>query len=123
MQLDDALLRDIVAAADIIARRIANRSLDDFLADDALQDGVLLRLIFIGEAAAQLPPAVRQRSPEVPWSDAIAFRNRVVHGYATINWTIVWRTAIRSIPVLREQVAAILARDYPPDSIEEEPTP
>jgi uncharacterized protein with HEPN domain len=85
---------------------------------------VLWRLITIGEAATQVSSAVRRGYPDVPWTAAIAFRNRVVHGYFSIDWKIVWDTATLAIPTLRAQIAAILLRDYPSaDQNREQPEP
>jgi uncharacterized protein with HEPN domain len=39
----------------------------------------------------------------------VAFRNILVHAYFGIDWDVVWRAAKNRCPVLREQVALILA--------------
>jgi uncharacterized protein with HEPN domain len=113
MRREELFLLDIVQAADAIAESVGDRSFAAFLADRVLRDAVLMRLIIIGEAASQLPNAVTQRYPDVSWPDMIGFRNRVVHGYFAIDWTIVWETATGDAPLVRSQVAEILARDYP----------
>lgn len=38
----------------------------------------------------------------------IAMRNRIIHGYDTVDDTVVWNVLITSIPVLKEEVAALL---------------
>jgi uncharacterized protein with HEPN domain len=45
----------------------------------------------------------------VPWPQIVAFRNILVHAYFGIDWDVVWRAAKNRCPVLREQVALILA--------------
>ena len=67
----------------------------------------------IGEAARQLDAAVRERYPEVPWRDLIAFRNLAVHDYFAVEWALVWAIAGEDVPRLAEQFQAILAADYP----------
>ena len=44
----------------------------------------------------------------MPWKQIIGMRNRKVHGYYTINFEIVWRTAIESIPELKSYCKEIL---------------
>ena len=39
----------------------------------------------------------------------IGMRNRIVHGYDTINLEIVWNTAIESIPELKSYCKEILS--------------
>jgi len=59
---------------------------------------------------------MRQRHPNVAWIDAIKFRNRVVHAYHGIDWSIVWDTATLDAPKLRRQVIEILDQEYPSGS-------
>jgi uncharacterized protein with HEPN domain len=113
MRREDVWLADIVTAADTIARSLADQSFDTFLDDPDARDATLYRLIVIGEAVSRLPPELRRRYPEIPWQAVVGFRNRAVHAYFAVDWAIVWDTATQALPLLRGQVAAILARDYP----------
>ena len=46
----------------------------------------LARLLeMIGEAAARVPPADRERWSGVPWPDIVGLRNRLVHGYDEVG--------------------------------------
>ena len=45
---------------------------------------------------------------KIPWKQIIGMRNRIVHGYDTINIEIVWSTAIESIPELKSYCKEIL---------------
>jgi uncharacterized protein with HEPN domain len=68
----------------------------------------LQKLIVIGEAAARLSDEFQQKSPEIPWADIVGFRNIAVHEYFAVNWQIVWATATRDVPMLREQISKLL---------------
>jgi uncharacterized protein with HEPN domain len=46
--------------------------------------------------------------------DIIAFRNLLIHGYATVQHDRVWRIAETSLPGLRVAVAALLDELGPP---------
>ena len=48
-------------------------------------------------------------------SQAVAFRNLLIHGYATVDDATVWRTLHESLPPLRAQAAVLL------DELGEEP--
>ena len=54
---------------------------------------------------------LRTRHPQVPWPQVVAFRNILIHAYFGIDWDVVWRAAKNRCPVLRDQVAGILARE------------
>jgi uncharacterized protein with HEPN domain len=110
---EELYLGDILTACRPVAAFTAGKSLDDWIEDELLQFGVLQRLTVIGEAARQLDPAVRNRYPDVPWRDLIAFRNLAVHDYFAVEWALVWAIARDDVPRLGEQFRLILAADYP----------
>ncbi|PYQ60222.1 MAG: hypothetical protein DMF53_17425 [Acidobacteria bacterium] len=57
-----------------------------------------------------------ERYREIPWKGIVAFRNIAVHAYFAIEWPIVWVAATEEAPLLRNQVAEILARDFPDET-------
>jgi uncharacterized protein with HEPN domain len=63
-----------------------------------------------GEAATRSRRAT-PAPPQAPWPQIIAFRNILVHADFGIDWDVVWRAARNRRPVLREQVAGILAAE------------
>ena len=44
----------------------------------------------IGEAASKVSAPTRARAPELPWNEIVGMRNRLVHGYASVDLDIVW---------------------------------
>ncbi|HEY9074238.1 MAG TPA: HepT-like ribonuclease domain-containing protein [Desulfobaccales bacterium] len=46
----------------------------------------LVRLLeILGEAANKVTTAAREQNPNIPWPQIISLRNRLIHGYDTIN--------------------------------------
>jgi uncharacterized protein with HEPN domain len=83
---------------------------DEFLADTRTQDAVILKLLVVGEAAAQLVAECTEfvdQHPEIPWKQMRAMRNRMAHGYFDINLDVVWDTVQSSLPELGRQIAVI----------------
>lgn len=61
----------------------------------------LTRLVeIIGEAAKRVTPEGRARHPDIPWQETVSTRNRVVHGYDTIDYDVVWRIVTEELPAL-----------------------
>ncbi|MDP2368909.1 DUF86 domain-containing protein [Rhodoferax sp.] len=63
----------------------------------------------IGEALNQLgklDAAVAARIPDLP--QIVAFRNQLIHGYATVNVGTVWNIAQSAVPPLIEAVQTLL---------------
>ena len=112
MRREELYLSDIVEAADAIREFLAGIDRAAFLGSNLIQSAVLQKLIVIGEAAAKLSQEFRERHLEAEWSDIVAFRNIAVHAYFSVDWPIVWVTAIGDVPALRKIVADILIRDY-----------
>jgi uncharacterized protein with HEPN domain len=84
----------------------------DFLDDRKTQDAVILKLLVLGEVAAQIVnecPDFAGRHPEVPWKEMRGMRNRMAHGYFDTNLDIVWDTLHGSLPDLEDKIAQIPA--------------
>jgi uncharacterized protein with HEPN domain len=58
-----------------------------------------------------MSPAIAARIPEL--GQAVAFRNRLIHGYAGVDDAIVWRTTMRFLPELRERLSTLLIGGRP----------
>jgi len=112
MRHENLYLIDIVEAADHIAQFIAGADFHAFQNSELVRSAVVQKLGIIGEAAAHISQELVTRHPEVPWPQIVAFRNILVHAYFGIDWDVVWRAATNRCPVLRVQVAGILATEF-----------
>jgi len=115
MRPERLYLQDMLDAADAISRYITGVEEDEFLADYVLRDAVRARLTDIGEAASRIPKEVMTRHPQVSWRKAADPRNVLVHQYFGIIWEPIWRVATEDVPILREQIAAIIEAEFPGD--------
>ncbi len=109
MRPERLYLAEIVAAADAIARFLHGVDREKCLQDDLLQSAILQKFIVMGEAAAHLSDDFRSQHPEIVWSSVIGLRNVAVHQYFSVSWDIIWVTGTQDVPLLRKQVAALLA--------------
>ena len=94
-----------------IKRYCENKSADEFNANEQLQDAVVRNIEIIGEAArniASQAPDYAGNHPEVPWAALYAMRNRVAHGYWTVDTAIVWQVVERDLPALEIQLARLV---------------
>lgn len=79
---------------------------ENFKNDFKTQDAVIRNFEIIGEAAANLSEEFRDKYGEIPWSQIIGMRNKVVHEYFGINAEIIWKTVREDIPRLKEMLAS-----------------
>ena len=106
MRSDALYLADILDAIEAIERFVTGFDEAGFLADELVQSAVLQKLSIIGEAAAKLSDATRDRLPEIPWKEIIGFRNIAVHAYFSVDWRIVVVTVADDLPMLKRFVDA-----------------
>lgn len=79
---------------------VRGRTRSDLDHDRMLYGALNWSLTIIGEAAAQLTPRTRTSLAEVPWSNIVGMRNRLVHGYYLIDPDVVWDTVTQHLPPL-----------------------
>lgn len=104
-------LFDVQHAAALISRFCEGKTFDQYRADDLLKSGVERQFMIIGEALSQLAkvaPDVTERI--AAFRQIVAFRNILVHGYATVDDKIVWGVVETSLPSLRESVDMLLGK-------------
>lgn len=78
-----------------------------FMADHLVQDAVIRNFEIIGEAAGRLSTDLRNRSG-IPWSKIIAFRNRLIHAYWSVDLPLVWDVIENELPDLKAEVRRLL---------------
>jgi len=69
-----------------------------------------MSLVIIGEAAVRLGrdhAVFIAKHDDLPWRDVIAMRNRIAQGYVTLDFRLIWRTAISDIPQLLNRLEII----------------
>ena len=111
-----AWLWDVQDAADAIAEFTAGMDADGYSASRLVRAGFERQFETIGEALNQLSrraPDLAARIPDLP--AIVAFRNLLIHGYASVDDAIVWRNVQEKLPDLRATVAALLAELGPPE--------
>ena len=67
-------------------------------------DAVLRNLEVIGEADKNIPKNIREKYPGVEWSEAIGFRNVLIHDYFGIDIEAVWDTVNKNIPEFKKHI-------------------
>jgi uncharacterized protein with HEPN domain len=110
MQRDPrAFLWDVREAALAIQTFTKNMDAKSYDTNELVQAAVERKFEVIGEALNQLSKldtAMATRLPDLP--QIVAFRNQLIHGYATVNPSTVWTVAQKSLPDLITAVQSLL---------------
>lgn len=104
---DTVYLQHMLDAIDRIEQYTDGLSKADFQRDELVQDGVIRQIEILGEAAKQVSEETQQRYEEIPWTDIVGMRDRLIHGYFNVDLDLVWETVQRDIPQLKAQLTAI----------------
>jgi uncharacterized protein with HEPN domain len=97
MRRDLLLLGEMIDAVEQIQHLVADTAVDELAARRERRDALLWNYTVLGEAAAQVSDGVKTRFPAVPWQQPSRLRNRIVHGYWSIDLEILVTTAQRQL--------------------------
>jgi len=76
---------------------------------DRLFELALTRLLeVIGEAANRVPDEMQDANPEIPWMQIIGLRNRLIHGYDSVDFDILWTIVKDDLPDLIQKLEKVL---------------
>ncbi|HEY2155833.1 MAG TPA: HepT-like ribonuclease domain-containing protein [Isosphaeraceae bacterium] len=100
-------MRDYAAEA---VRFSQGRSREDLDTDRMFMLATCRLLEMLGEAACQIPQPTRDTAPQVPWSQIIGLRHRLVHAYDQINLDIIWNIVTVDLPPLIIALEASIGR-------------
>ncbi len=102
------LLRHILDEADYLLRTAAAVDRERFVSDETLRRAFVRSLEIVGEAAKQVPDAVRRELPGVEWRAMSGMRDRLIHGYFGVDYDLVWDVVTQKIPPLKQAIEAAL---------------
>ena len=102
-------LRHIYDECDFITKVVPSEmTKDDFLDDEILKRAVIRSLEIIGEATKQIPADVKQDWQQVPWRNIAGMRDKLIHDYVGVNYSIVWDVIKNKIPEIRFVIAQMI---------------
>jgi len=102
-------LEDILSAAEDVFQYSRGKTIDDYRCDTMMKAAIERKLEIMGEAICQLEehrPDWVERISE--YRRIVGFRNRLAHGYFTINDAAVWDVVQHKLAVLVIEVEALL---------------
>jgi uncharacterized protein with HEPN domain len=106
---DEATLGDLITACSRVIDYTRGLSRTDFDRNHQVFSACCYQIAVIGEAVKRLSLATRGTHSEVPWRDIAGMRDRLIHGYDSVDIDELWKTSLEDIPALMEQVKKIRA--------------
>lgn len=107
MRSDEALLLDMLLAAQKIIRFMQGMSEAEFRANELVQSAILREFQVLGEAARMLSGEAKKQYQQIPWQSIAGMRNRLIHEYFDVRLDVVWQTVQHDIGPLMSQLDQI----------------
>jgi uncharacterized protein with HEPN domain len=98
------LLQDIQECLQRIKEYTENYSFEDFANDRKTVDAVIRNFEIIGEASSNIETDFKTQNPQVGWRRMKDFRNRMIHDYTGVDYSIVWEVITKYLDELEFQI-------------------
>ena len=82
--------------------------------DRKLTLALVKEIEIIGEAAAKVSAACRERHPQLPWQQIVGMRNRLIHAYHDVDLAVLWDTVTLSLQPLLQAIESIITQEETP---------
>lgn len=97
---DKVRLRHMLDHAREAVAMVHGRTRADLNADRKLNLALVRLLEIVGEAAARTPENERALYPDILWPEIVSLRNRLIHGYDSVDFDILWNIITKDLPPL-----------------------
>lgn len=101
-------LQDILDCIGRVESYLQDFDYAKFQNDTKTIDAVVRNVEVIGEAANNLTRDFRSNNSQVEWRKIIATRNRIIHGYASVDLEIIWNITQSDLGNLKIEIEKIL---------------
>jgi len=102
-------LHDALRACETVLGFLEERDFQEYEKNIMLRSAVERQLEIVGEAlgkAAEEDDSVEDKIPSLP--RIVALRNRVIHGYDTVDDEVIWTIVKNHVPELKNQLDNLL---------------
>ena len=103
-------LQDMLDYAQEAVEFAAGRQRQDLETDRPFRFALTHMVEIVGEAAAHVPEPLRATHTGIPWTDIVALRNRLIHGYSDVDLDILWDILRIDLPPLIAELRKILGQ-------------
>ena len=88
-----------------------NLLFENFMEDETLKRAVVRSMEIIGEATKKIPADIKVKWNTIQWKNMAGMRDRLIHDYMGVNYTIVWDVMKNKIPDMYKQISEFLIEE------------
>ena len=105
---DEGRLRDMLEYSREAVASLQGMDREDLRKSRMLELSLARLVEILGEAAARISEERQKQHSNIPWRDIIDMRNRLIHGYDSVDVDVLWDTVMNDLPDLIGALEAIL---------------
>jgi len=84
---------------------------NDFLKNEILKRAFVRSLEIIGESTKRITADIKLKWNTIEWKQMAGMRDKLIHDYFGINYSIVWDVAKNKIPTLKAQILEVIEQE------------
>lgn len=107
MSRDEGYVLDMLEMARRALRHAEGVDRASFERDERLQDALIRVIQVLGEAARRVGPEFRAAHPEIPWTQIVGMRHKLVHDYFEVDSGEIWLVVREDLPALLPLLEAL----------------
>jgi len=104
---NEIVIHKLLAYAEKLMRYCEGLDYAGFSADSKLVEACVFNLSQMGELCRAVDSGFAAAHPDIPWSEMVGLRNRIVHDYEGVNQLLIWQILSDDIPALRDMLSAL----------------
>ena len=58
-----------------------------------------------------IPDEIKEKYPKLPWNEMAKIRDKLIHGYFSVDFEIVWKVIKEELPLLKPDIEEILQKE------------
>jgi uncharacterized protein with HEPN domain len=104
---DRQFIKDIIDVASKAASYTRDYSEEEFALDEIRCLAVTRLVEIAGEAASRISFETKSKFPEIPWREMSDARNKAIHGYAEVDYLVIYSIATKYLPEVAGRLTGI----------------
>ncbi len=100
MKEDKPYIMHILDAIGNIRKFCMGIGKNEFAKKEMVREATIRQLEIIGEAAKLVSSKFKEEHKDLPWGKISGMRDKLIHGYAGVNYSVVWDTIENDLPEL-----------------------
>lgn len=108
---DRIIIQKIIAYINDIEKYVDGLNAKDFLDDKKTITACAFSVSQIGELVKEISDETINKYTNIPWNSIKGMRNRIIHDYENVDFSVLWGTIQESLPVLKEELKDIIINE------------